>query len=340
MSRSSNSNGSNQEFYQWLDEAFFVLPRSNELFFQRLWQEGRLNIDPSLGSPDIIDERSARLICATLHRRERLLIVLPNASPHRPPLLFATGLLMYALDTIGGDRNICGAFGRGLVLYFGSTVGIRQHLVQTKAGRINLASVFPQVYRTRSGTYQASQQLHEETNLPTVICVYSPVDPISVIKQHQPDWIAIDCGEKSKLHWLPPLLEFTRDHNLPVIAWCQNPLSLCIEDFLRTGALVFRWPYIQQDQLLSSLDPPDGSNILEQIFNHTTSVCVQPILVKDGNFLSHLQNAYYNLVDTSRIAVGRLARDALYVGWSYLRTLESLHVPLDIYESEAKYHWA
>ena len=225
------------------------------------------------------------------------------------------------------------------MLYFGSTVGIRQHIAQVNAGETNLASVFPQVHRTRSGSYRESQQLTGETSLPTVICVYSPVDPIAVIEQHKPDWIAIDYGEEPKIRWLPVLLEFAHDRKLPVIAWCQNPLSPCIDDFIKTGALVFRWPY-SQDQSFSSLSSPaDNGSTLEQIHNQAVSVDVKPLLVEDGDFFAYLQNAYYSLVHASRIAAGRLAQDALQVEWCYLRTLEGLHVPLDIYESEVKYHW-
>jgi len=344
--------GPDQEFYNWLHEVFSRLPRSNEPFFRKLWQERRLKIDSSLGRPDLIDELNARLVCAALHQNVRLLLVLPDSSPHRPPLLFSTGLIMHALDVMDRSRlrsereratferhHGTHAIGSRLVLYFGSTVGIRQHLAQVNASETNLAAVFPQVHRTRSGSYRESRQRTEETSLPTVICVYSPVDPVAVIEQHRPDWIAIDCGEEPKLRWLSVLLEFAHARKLPVIAWCQNPLSLCIDDFIKTGALVFRWPYMQDQSFPTLSSPADDGSPLEQILNQAMNVNVKPLLVGDRSFFTHLQNAYYSLVDTSRIATGRLAQDALHVGWRYLRTLEGLHVPLDIYENEAKYHW-
>ncbi len=72
-------------------------------------------------------------------------IVLPDHSLRRPPLLFATGLIMYALKCM--EKNRPG----GQVVYFGSTIGIRSYLSKTKVGNLVLDSVFPYEYTLARG---------------------------------------------------------------------------------------------------------------------------------------------------------------------------------------------
>lgn len=351
---SQQLNKSRRAYYDWLSKAFSALPRSNDLFFRKLWREGRLRINPSLGAPDLLDELSAQLICATLHHRERLLIVLPDDSPHRAPLLFATGLLMHTLDTMDYSKIVYDQeityrqritkwepYNRK-ILYFGSTIGIREHIAQVTAGDENLASVFPQVYRTRLGTWRESQQTHETTSLPTVICVYSPVDPVSIVERHCPNWLAIDCGEEDKLRWLPLLLKSACDKDLPVIAWCQNPLSQCVEAFAKAGTLIFKWPQFSRKSPPLSASPSGNGYSLEQVFTPSLTAPVKPILIQSENLRElniHFRDAHHALAQASHRTVGRLGQDALRVGWRYLRALEALPVPLDLYEAEAQHLW-
>src|SRR5262245_39352549 len=110
----------------WIINAFEVLPGCRDGLFEGLWNKQRLRFGRAVAQPhDKTDEYSARLVCATVARRERILLVLPDFQPRRPALLFVTALLRCWQDTSPQrpteDRK---------VLYFGTTVGIRDQLGQ------------------------------------------------------------------------------------------------------------------------------------------------------------------------------------------------------------------
>jgi hypothetical protein len=167
----------------WLIQTFSDLPYGTDpSVFGRLWSERRLRFD-GLGQQeaDTIDELSARLACAALSKQEQFLIVLPDNQPRRPALLFATGLLVQTLVRMAVSQT------GGQVLYFGSNVGIRDHLSQTRIRNLTLASVFPQTRTVRQNFDQISPAHKIEIDklrLPQVLCVYSPVDPVSVIQRN------------------------------------------------------------------------------------------------------------------------------------------------------------
>ncbi len=323
----------------YLAQGFSGLPRSADDFFVKLWHEGRLQFSGRSGCPDRFDEMSARLVCATLHQRERLLIILPDRVPRRPALLFATGLIMHGLDQMKVSQ-----FG-GQVLYFGSTIGIRDQLGNVRVGDLTLDAVFPQVHLIRqdpSKTRPITPSHHGQPSslhLPKVICVYAPVDPIAVLKQHYADWIAIDCGDEPTLRWLPALLGYACSHGLPVVAWCQSALSESIADFARAGIKVFHWPHAPVSFVSS---PPAYETASTQGHESNMTTQVTPLFL-DGSKLADvttpLQNAYHILARASQQHNGQLSRDALHLGWSYLRSVESLPVPFDLYEAEARHRW-
>ena len=68
-------------FLDYFREGCLGLPRGSDEFFVKLWQEGRLKYVGANIKPDAIDELSARLICATLNNKERILLVLPDRMP-------------------------------------------------------------------------------------------------------------------------------------------------------------------------------------------------------------------------------------------------------------------
>lgn len=325
-----------EDFWSWVASCFANLPRSNDEAFVRLWQEGRLRFSGSTESPDAIDEWSARLVCATLRQRERLLIVLPDHGLRRPPLLFATGLIMYALECM--EKNRPG----GQVAYFGSTIGIRSYLSKTRVGNLVLDSVFSQAHtlahsRSRIKSRHPKQPIVR--HLPRVLCVYSPVDPVTVLEQHPADWLAIDCGQEVKLPWLPCLLKYAAEQQLPIVAWTQNSMSESIADFARAGGKVFRWPRVPtrvQSQVSFTNQQIGG------VLGRHGVTEVTPVLV-DGPgveaFAGPLQEAHQVLRRASTRTLGRMGYDALRLGWKYLRALESLPVPLDLYEAEVQHVW-
>lgn len=296
----------------WLTQSFSSLPcGKNPSFFGRLWLEKRLRFHGSgQKETDAIDELSARLACAALSTRKRVLIILPNKEPRRIALLFATSLLMHVLDRMSVSQT------GGQVLYFGSSVGIRAYLGQTSVGNVALDSVFPQA-RTAGGSNQAVEI--DKLRLPQVLCVYSPADPVSVIQQNPADWIAVDLSDGKVPLWLPPLLNHAHTRGLPVVAWCQNPLSENVAEFHRAGGHVFRWP--QMPEVVTGIMPVilDGPGV--------------------DDLAGHLRDAELCLIRAARLGTGRLGQDAVRQGLATLRALEGLSVPFDLYEAEARSYW-
>ena len=298
---------------QWLQQAVETIPLSNKDVFSQLLDQGRLkHINGSKGA-DPVDHSNARLAISTLELSLRLLVVFPDDLAQRAPLLFATALVAQWWNR--KNRGLP----PGRVIYFGTTIGIRQHLSQTCVGTLSLDSVFPQFNpSSKAGTKGKSEPVGASSELPEVICAYSPSDAVTLVKEFRPDWIAIDCGKEARIRWLPELLQYARICQIPVIAWSLNPLSEAIRDFEQCeDAEVIRWPF----QL-----------------SKTTGLEIAPFIVEasDGRFGHCLQNAYTLLSKaTARCSSGRLRTDALRIAWRLQRSLEQLSVPLGLFEKEA-----
>ena len=304
---------------QWLHQAVGTIPLRDEDVLIRLVDQGRLNYVNGSKGTDLVDRSNAHLATSTLERGLRLLVVFPDDSAHRAPLLFAT-----ALVSQWWDRKNRGQF-PSKVIYFGTTIGIRQHLSQTRVGTLLLDSVFPQFNpSSRAGPKgrRRSSPVLGSSELPEVICAYSPADAVTLVKEFGPNWIAIDCGKEARLRWLPELLQYACKLQIPVIAWSHNPLSEATRDFEQLGeAEVIRWPFHLSD-----------SSNLE----------ITPLLVEasDGRFEHCLQDAYLLLSKaTAQHSSGRLTTDALRIAWRLQRSLEQLSVPLGLFEKEADHSW-
>lgn len=358
-----------QEFWGWLTQAFSNLPRSRDPFFRRLWGEGLLRFNQPGQIPDGLDEWSARLVCAALERRQQLFIVLPDFQPRRPALLFATGLIMCALDHLriieatlqareeGNNREqedttMAQPIPDCRVLYFGSTVGIRQQLGQIEVqGRmrmqLNLADVFHEeatIRRRPAQTRVIGRRGRRATvdvpeiHLPRVLCVYAPADPVAILQQHQANWIAVDCGDEAELRWLLPLLQHAVAQGIPLIAWGQNPLSECVAEFAQVGS-IFQWavPRTQPSAPAYQL-----KNAPEQAFHPGVTTRLQPVVLEGGvvdDLVPSLREAGRVLARGTQRSPGPLGKDTLRIYWGYLRSLEALSVPYSLYEIEAPRLW-
>ena len=287
--------------------------------FTQLWSGKRLRFNGlGDGNSDVIDELSARLACATLTSHKRLLITLPDRQSRRIALLFGTTLIIHALNRLSDSQT------GGQVLYFGSNIGIRTFLSQTSVRNLPLDSVFPEaltVDRGRNGKRRSSVKPDEtdKMRLPLVLCCYSPADPVSIVQHNPSDWIAIDLSDGKSPPWLPPLLSHANTHNLPVIAWCQNHLSEGAAEFTRMGCHVFRWPQLSEIE-----------------------TGITPILLEGPgveNIAKSLWEAGRHLIEAARSGTGQLSKDAIRLGWRMLRSLETLSVPLNLYEAESRSYW-
>jgi hypothetical protein len=352
-------------FWSWVADAFALLPGCNDDLFKKLWIQKRLKFNEQ--RVDAIDEYSARLVSATLSRRNRLFLVLPDFQPRRPALLFATALIRYWYDSQCQQPSCDRDLNNQRVLYFGDSVGIRTQLQQVTVGEIglNLADVFRQQHtgrQTRSCKLQAKKDLLNST-LPEVLTIYTPVDPIAVIEQYNPQWLAVDCGDAENLSWLRPLLQGSVQQNIPVIAWGQNPLSECVADFSKQGQ-VFIWlvqPSLNKpsdNQFLENLPSasptgctidnqlvrhiPNPTRILESLLQTGVTTRIQPLVI-EGTTVEPLESSFREanrlLVHSTQYSAGRLAKDTLRIHWQYLHSLESLSIPLDFYEAEVSQFW-
>lgn len=326
---------------EWMIDRLTGLPGADDTLFQNLWEGQRLMFDGQRGVADTVDYFSARLVAATLRKGDRLLISLPDFQPHRSAFLLATGLIRHFLDS----RDPSARFKPrdGPVVYLGSTVGIRDQLRRTSVVglHLNLSEVFSQEHVRRGAVGKgrlAPVKLSVSDRLPTVITVFAPVDPVSLIAAYKPSWIAIECGDAASLLWLRPLLEYATDRGLCIIAWGQNALSECVVEFASHGK-TFVWPPL----LRPTPGYKDGAGrSLENVLSHPDLIHMAPIILQgisiDG-FSSSINEAAQLLARAAQCAEGQLEKDCIAVHWRYLRSLEALSVPIDFYEAEAPGSW-
>lgn len=313
-----------KEFLDWMLDAFNVLPRCHDPFFQGTWQKGRLRYREEKIEHDIIAEYSARLICAAIHEKEQLLLVIPESHRKLPALLLSTALVMSSIDLINTKQK-----GRR-VFYFGLTTGIKADLTNIKITGLSLAQVFPQTYHR--GTIEGTKR--SLGSLPSIVCVYSPLDPIESISRFSPLWVAIDCGDTPSIWWLQPLLKYLCGKQVPVIAWSTNPLSSVKTDFQNFGAQIFQWS--------SSVTQPDNeSNTLVPLKPPIITYIIPHVMTGSlaENVSDSLKQAYRALASATATKPSRIGQDALAVGWRYLRSLERLVMPLNLFESESSNYW-
>jgi hypothetical protein len=341
----------------WLTNIFADLPGCNDSLFNYLWADKRLRFAYNQHLSDVIDELSARLVCAALTRRASLFISLPDYQPHRSAFLFTTALIRHTYNSRSLD------VGSQVILYCGSTVGIREQLGQTSIGgmSLDLASAFRQqniskrdsplkdIKRKANQTYAVKiikkdlgwtlgrtqkGDIIAISQLPKVVTAYAPSDPSAILDRHKPQWIAVDIDESHKAVWLQPMLEEAARRQIPVIAWGVNPLSECTATFKRY-AQVFVWePYIRRKE------GAVGNEM--STLSSTAATQLQPYVLEGSNvdqLADTLRSANQLLASGARNVSGIFGKDALRQHWAYLRALEALHVPYDFYEAEVTRLW-
>jgi hypothetical protein len=257
-----------------------------------------------------------------------ILVVFPDEIERRSPLLFSIALVMDAIAQIEA-RDV----GRR-ILYFSSYAGIRSQLASVRLGKLALDGVFSQHYGR--GRVDKLTTLSEPggINLPSVLCIYAPADPGTLLRQYKPCWVSVDCGEAQEIPWLPPLLIAAKKMNVPVVGWTGQPLSEVVTHWLANGGSLFRWPRLR-------VGIGRISN-LEQLVKEALEVEVTPQVLL-GEHVVEISKAFAtateSLLAASGLQDGRLTTDAVMLGWRYLRALESVPVPLEVYEREADSYW-
>lgn len=307
-----------------LTRAFDGLAIARQSAFVQL--VGRLRYAGSLdGRCDVIDDYSSRLICECVAARSSLLMVWPDLDERRAPLALAAGIVCDSVPRMGGES------GRGRVLYVGSDASIREQFASVRVGSTALSGVFTQEFGRGDSQLQ---RVGPESSLPVVTTIVSPAQPERVIRMLRPRWIAVDCGRRNPPPWLPLLLSAAKDMRVPVIGWTGLHLSPVADLWRTQGACVYRWPKVAGTATrITALDD----------LSRRAGVTVLTPMVLDGEnavgVAEQLAQCYLHLVRHAGRSHGQLARDAQSIAWRYLRLLESLPVPVDLYDTECVNYW-
>lgn len=311
--------------------AFDALPLASDPTFHRVVGEGRLRHTAQAGAPDLIDELSARLVCSALRggAAGAVLIVFPDGLERRSPLLFSTALIMDALAQIEAGKA-----GRR-VLYISSYAGIRSQLASVRLGHLTLGGVFAQQYGRGLADDLRTVSLPGGVNLPSVLCIYAPADPAGLLRQYKPKWVAVDCGESHEIGWLPHLLAEARRMGVPVVGWTTKPFGEAVTQWLQAGGGVFRWPRLRRgaSTRIVALEQLSAGALEAEV---TPRVLVGEHVIEISKALAAATEA---LLAAREFQNGRLATDAVILGWKYLRAMESIPVPMDVYDREANSYW-
>src|SRR5579885_1698238 len=323
--------------WEWADAAFAALPGYDENLFQRLLLEKRFKFNDQELPFDDVDKYSARLVCAALHKHRSLFLGLPDNRTYRPAFLCALAILQTWLNAHKSRLP------SQKVLYFGSTVRVREHLRHITVGDVNLAEAFSQQdvgkkkFTPRSGGKRSAASLIP-TSLPQVVTIYAPIDPEQVVKTYKPAWIAIDCDDALHLSWLEPLLKYAAKEHITVIGWGNNHLSECIAQFTNYSA-IFCWPTQISGAITAVVD---SGRELAPCLEPTTYPQIRPVIMQStevDTLESALRSAKQSLIQAFQMPIGRLGNDAVRLHWRYLRSLEALTVPFEFYEAEVNKYW-
>jgi len=323
------------------------IPAKLDPIMNTLWNESKITYNGKSGCYDNFDILSSRIACTALQKKKRVLIVFPDRVSRRSSLVFSSSLIWYwfllnskAKQNFQLSNNI---------LYFGSSIEIRKQLsmIGIIGFNINLKRAFKQVdlkkqdiyvrYKTAPNSYQHTPKLPEvRQDLPSVITAFTPIDPIKILKEQKPDWIAIEISDNPRNDWIEPLMKEAQRRKLAVIAWCNNPLAKAIECFNDFGR-VFSWPTIN-----SKIEVNDDKADIYLAFYPDRITELRPIIIQgeSSDFLSkNLKKASITLFNLSQRCKDRFERDTVGVLYRYLRALESVYVPISIHELEAERNW-
>ena len=309
-----------------LARAFDELAITQQPTFSQLVRGGRLWYATSAaGTCDLIDDYSSRLICECIAKRSSLLMIWPDSAERRAPLALAAGIVCDSVGRMGEETA------RGRILYVGADASIRDQFAAVRVGTTALGGVFVQEFGRGDSRLQRAGP---ESSLPVVTTIVSPAQPERVIRELRPRWIVVDCGRRNPPSWLPELLEAAKSLGVPVIGWTTLHLSSVVNVWRGHGACVYRWP--------KASGVPERIGSLEHLANSNKVAVLTPMVLSDEpavGLSGQMVECYLRLSRHTGRAQGQLARDALLTGWRYLRLLESLPVPLDLYDAECVHFW-
>lgn len=306
------------DLWNWMNEKFNDLETAGD--WQWEWIKNELKIEES--KCDDIDIKTIILFNSAIKNKDQLIVELPDKNEVRGRLLFASILTLLWI------QNKSDSDGKNTILYFESSFGIKTALSRTQIRFsrkivIKYSEFFPQVYVSNTQDKNEIEISNSPTSdLPKTICSYSPSDPIELIRKHSPSIIVINCEDEGELSWLNPIMDFAKSNHIPVVGWTHNPFLRNLDYLNNNGFSIFSWPYNSKLNLLYV----------------NKSYEIEPILIESK--MTNLQtNTYISLSKASELIEGRVAKDTLQIGWRLLKTMESLSVPFNLYESEVSHYW-
>jgi hypothetical protein len=324
-----------QEWQHVIDGCRIAPPELTQ-FYSRLWEQGRLNFAGVPVGSSGVDEVTSRGAAAAIRARGHVLFSLPDSNPRRPAVIFGSALLVTAIETLYAKSASV------TVVLFGSTVQIRTQLASVRVRHLQLSSVFPQI-QLQSNAAPIVGKADEFTNLglhlPKVICAISPRDPKKILNRYRPNWIAVECRDQRDLQWLGDVADWAMQRQIPLIGWITGDRALVKAHAKDFHLPVFQWPILKKEHEESEQDEKISG---EYVVNRENALEIAPLFLK-----SKSSDEIATLLAQTNVALARcqaasrsgVADDCLRLAWRYLRTVESLSVPVDFFNQECGAFW-
>ena len=317
-----------EDLKAWIRNVLLELPVTRSSYFINLWRDKRITV-PDNNELDELDRIGSKLACTALDKKILTLFCLPDSNIYRRSAIFATILIKYAMEGmgVGGTKK--------RIVYFGTTIKFKYAIESTYVGGLPLSDAFPytQSLSRKSGVTQSKSGVQDSTYLPEVICIYNPSDIAEVMQKYKPDIVVVDCGREQEINWLDPLLSICRKKNIPGIGWQSNPFSKLAEVFESNDGSSFYFP---------NGDPANRARGLAELYLVQSSNKVTPVIL-DGLDCKELDTYFSEakklLNELVKLIERPAQKDTVKLFWKCFRIMESLTIPLAIYNTEAKSYW-
>lgn len=318
-----------KEYWSTLDEKVSSILKYNDTLGYK-YIDGNIIYEGCKYQQDFIDKLSAAVALNIQKKRDQIIIIYPNNDPLRISMLFSSlAVIDWIIYSNNSKRN-------PTFLYFGPISLLRNYLNKSsiKFGRkkISFSNLVPQ-----AKCDSLNNDIIWEAYIPKIFSTYLPIDPISIVQKTNPDLIIINgLNMFGKVNWLIPTLKYSKENSVPIVVLSDNPFSQIAQDCLNQGCKSFFWPCNNRFEGTSSTE--GDSSKRHEYFREATSINIKPIVI-DSPYIQDIFKVHNNLLAAKNLTCNRIEEDALKIGWSYLRALESLHIPLNMYDIESKNYW-
>lgn len=270
---------------------------------------------------DEISKYSIKLITSALEAKKRLLLIMPNHNLIYSAALFSSSVLMQAYTNVRTKKP------SGKILYFSKSISIRSQLSKICVNGKDISDYFKQF--SDRGKGEKIKDISIDSLMPTIMYISHPADPVEIIKHHNPCWIAIDLTEEYEVEWLADILKYATKINLPVIAWSDKPFSNIIMEWKEANESIIIWEHYFGSNENLTID-----NLQEPI----NKIQIVPRIIT-GNLVCELSKLF---IHVTKLLCGfdlnkcnRLESDAISIAWRLIRILESISIPIEVFDEKA-----